>query len=82
MDEFFGSKRRSNLQDTGQEQEAVLVRCEARARASIARLIHDRMLRGARVSRRGLGGVPVMRAARGWVPLVGSRSVPPFFVIL
>ena len=49
--------------------------CEARARASIVRLIHDRMLRGARVGRRGLGGVSVMRAARGWVALVARAAV-------
>ena len=54
-------------------QQALL--CEARVRASIVRLIHDRMLRGARVGRRRLGGVSVMRAARGWVALVARAAV-------
>ena len=31
---------------------------------------HDRMAKEARVGRRGLGGVPVMRAARGWASVV------------
>ena len=56
------------------------VRCEARVRASVARLIHDRMLRGARVGRRGLGDVSVMRAARGWVALVALAAVAEVLV--
>ena len=36
---------------------------------------HDRMAKEARVGRRGLGGVPVMRAARGWASVVDRTAV-------